>query len=92
MQETDNLRLRKPEYNDTVDIEDLNYNTDVIDEAYESLKQKTQSTEDNTKSTIDEHITSEMPHIALVNGEPVYCGIEIEDGIIYVVYDDGEDE
>ena len=37
MNYTTNLNLKKPEYTDTADIEDLNDNFDIIDEALEAV-------------------------------------------------------
>lgn len=37
MQYTENLNLKKPEYTDTKDIQDLNDNFDIIDEALEAV-------------------------------------------------------
>ena len=37
MQYTENLHLKKPEYSDTKDIQDMNDNFDIIDEALEAV-------------------------------------------------------
>ena len=41
MQTTTNYEMRKPEYTDTADIADINYNTDKIDEVLKTLDDRT---------------------------------------------------
>lgn len=40
MKETDNLKLKKPDYTDDADIEVINENMDKIDEEVSEIKEK----------------------------------------------------
>ncbi|EHL19772.1 hypothetical protein HMPREF9628_01288 [Peptoanaerobacter stomatis] len=49
MQETDKLKLRKPEYNEYADVMDLNYNMDILDNAVSDKLGKTEKALDSEK-------------------------------------------
>ncbi|EHL11069.1 hypothetical protein HMPREF9629_00606 [Peptoanaerobacter stomatis] len=49
MQETDKLKLRKPEYNEYADVMDLNYNMDILDNAVSDKLGKTEKAVDSEK-------------------------------------------
>ena len=49
MQETTNLKLRKPEYNEYADIMDINHNMDILDEEVNKKLDKTKKAADSEK-------------------------------------------
>lgn len=49
MQETTNLKLRKPEYNEYADIADINHNMDILDEEVNKKLDKTKKAADSEK-------------------------------------------
>ena len=49
MQETTNLKLRKPEYNEYADIADINHNMDILDEEVDSKLGKTEKAANSAK-------------------------------------------
>jgi len=49
MQETTNLKLRKPEYNEYADIADINHNMDILDEEVNKKLEKTEKAADSEK-------------------------------------------
>lgn len=49
MQETDKLKLRKPEYNEYADVADLNHNMDILDEEVNKKLDKTKKAADSEK-------------------------------------------
>lgn len=49
MQETTNLKLRKPEYNEYADIADINHNMDILDEEVNKKLDKTEKAADSEK-------------------------------------------
>ena len=49
MQETDKLKLRKPEYNEYADVADLNHNMNILDEKVDGKLGKTEKAADSEK-------------------------------------------
>jgi len=49
MQETTNLKLRKPEYNEYADVMDINHNMDILDEEVNKKLEKTEKAADSEK-------------------------------------------
>ena len=49
MQETTNLKLRKPEYNEYADIADINHNMDILDEEVDGKLGKTEKAANSAK-------------------------------------------
>jgi len=49
MQETTNLKLRKPEYNEYADIADINHNMDILDEKVDGKLGKTEKAANSAK-------------------------------------------
>ena len=49
MQETTNLKLRKPEYNEYADVMDINHNMDILDEEVNKKLDKTKKAADSEK-------------------------------------------
>ena len=49
MQETDKLKLRKPEYNEYADVADLNHNMNILDEKVDGKLDKTEKAADSEK-------------------------------------------
>lgn len=49
MQETDKLKLRKPEYNEYADIMDINHNMDILDKEVNKKLDKTEKAPDSER-------------------------------------------
>lgn len=49
MQETDKLKLRKPEYNEYADVADLNHNMNILDEKVDGKLGKTEKADNSAK-------------------------------------------
>lgn len=59
MKETNNLKLKKPAQNDFYNIDDFNYNADVIDEAVEKVNNKTEANKTSILNKVDIVVTED---------------------------------
>lgn len=81
MQTTENLGLRKPEAGEFYSVEDVNYNTDVIDEEISKIKETSdpKALEEHTKNKENPHgVTKkqvglgDVPNVATNDQTPTY--------------------